>query len=439
MNYVKVFLSAVFVFVLSVTAFADDPINVTVAGERVNFTDQHPVVVDGRTLVPMRGVFEHLGFEVDWDGDARSAILTREDFEVIITLDSNVFTANGISHNLEVPAQSINGRTMLPIRAVLESVGYNVGWDEAANSVLVNAEPPQVLPYEPWVRGEPAGPGVTIATVNGLEIGANDIIFRMMEAGFMVQNNETEPENPEDALREEMVRLAAIDALFAQYAEENGIELTEKEIEEIGFAIQEWIELYGEEEFIQMLRMDGIESFEHLDRFMHINAIINKVIMSIIEDPEKFAPFEQFMEEMLGAKHILISAEEYGDEEAAMKFAQEIRERAVAGEDFDALMETYSEDPGKESLPQGYTFTAGVMVPEFEQGTRDLEIGEISEPIRSHFGFHIILRIEPNLEDLMSSSPLEESMSQAVYKGFEAKVENAEIIFLPELSDVPVN
>lgn len=142
--------AAIFAVILfSVTAYAD-AVHVAIEGVRVVFADQRPAIIDGRTLVPVRGVFEHLGFEVSWDNDARAAILNRADFEVIITLGSDVFTTNGTPHMLEVPAQSIGGRTMLPIRAVLESVGYFIGWDNDTRTVLISSAPiVQPEPIEP--------------------------------------------------------------------------------------------------------------------------------------------------------------------------------------------------------------------------------------------------------------------------------------------------
>jgi hypothetical protein len=131
-------VALVFSFSFSTVAFADaPPISVTVDGERVTFEDQGPVIVDDRTLVPVRGVFELMGFEVDWDPDARQATLVSDDYEVIITVGSETFTTNDESHTLDVPAQIIGARTMLPIRAVLESVGYNVYWDHANRTVIV--------------------------------------------------------------------------------------------------------------------------------------------------------------------------------------------------------------------------------------------------------------------------------------------------------------
>ena len=118
-------------------AHADDDIRVTIDGQELIFADQRPVIVDGRTLVPVRGVFESLGFEVDWDDNTRSAVLVRHDFTVIIPIGSAAFTVNGRAYNLDVPAQIIGGRTMLPIRLPLESVGYDVDWDAAARTVVI--------------------------------------------------------------------------------------------------------------------------------------------------------------------------------------------------------------------------------------------------------------------------------------------------------------
>jgi len=119
-----------------IALYASD-IRVTVDGETVNFPIQAPVIVQDRTLVPVRGVFEHLGFEAQWHPAQRRAILTRHDHVIIITIGSNVFTTNGISHTLDVPAQIINDSTMLPLRHVLESIGYELDWNAAATTVII--------------------------------------------------------------------------------------------------------------------------------------------------------------------------------------------------------------------------------------------------------------------------------------------------------------
>ncbi len=91
------------------------------------------------------------------------------------------------------------------------------------------------------------------------------------------------------------------------------------------------------------------------------------------------------------AKHILIMADDDDDAEAKAK-AEGILARVNAGEDFDKLMNEYTEDPGTKNSPDGYTFTDGEMVSEFENTVKALEIGKV-EMCKSNFGYHIIKRL----------------------------------------------
>lgn len=122
---------------MPVTLQANTGITVTIDGERVIFADQTPVIVGGRTLVPLRGVFEALGFYIEWNNDTRTAYLFGFGIVISITIGSYVFTLNGVEHALDVPAQIINGRTMLPIRAVLENVGFGLDWNDATRTVVI--------------------------------------------------------------------------------------------------------------------------------------------------------------------------------------------------------------------------------------------------------------------------------------------------------------
>jgi len=118
-------------------AEANTRVNVTINGRLVNFDGQGAVSVSGRTLVPIRGVFETLGFDVSWDGTLSRVTLLRSDAVILITLGESEFTTNGTLHHLDVPAQSMGGRVLLPIRAVLESVNYSLQWDARANTVRI--------------------------------------------------------------------------------------------------------------------------------------------------------------------------------------------------------------------------------------------------------------------------------------------------------------
>ena len=117
---------------------ADPQITVKVHGESIVFAGQQPVIVDNRTLVPVRGVFEALGFYVEWDAEGRRVILTRDDDTMILTIGSNVLEFNGErSPVLDVAPQIIGGSTMLPLRFPIERVGYVVTWEQATRTISI--------------------------------------------------------------------------------------------------------------------------------------------------------------------------------------------------------------------------------------------------------------------------------------------------------------
>jgi len=122
-----------------VLTFANTEVSVTLDGEQITFTDQGPVIIDDRTLVPVGDVFAAMGFTPSWDSNARQATLTRGTDVVVITIGSYVFTTNGTSHNLDVPAQIIANRTLLPLRAVLESLGYTLYWDSNTRTAVITS------------------------------------------------------------------------------------------------------------------------------------------------------------------------------------------------------------------------------------------------------------------------------------------------------------
>lgn len=86
-------------------------------------------IVQGRFLVPMRGIFEALGATVHWDGDTRTVTGTKGDISVKLTIDSKITTVNDQKLELDVPATVIEGRTYVPARFISESLGANVSWD----------------------------------------------------------------------------------------------------------------------------------------------------------------------------------------------------------------------------------------------------------------------------------------------------------------------
>lgn len=120
---------------------SDPPRSATVLvnGSRVSFPDQQPLLKDSRTLVPARGVFEALGATVGWDDATETVTVSRGDTLVTLTIGQSFITVNGVQKAQDVPAQLINDRTMIPVRAVAEAFGCNVGWDDATYTVTIDA------------------------------------------------------------------------------------------------------------------------------------------------------------------------------------------------------------------------------------------------------------------------------------------------------------
>jgi len=104
---------------------------------------QHPVVVDGRTLVPIRDVMSSLGFTVEWDGETQTVHLGKTGFVIAIPIGSDSIRVNNHAIPLDVPAQLINNRAMVPLRAISESTGMGVYWRGETRTVDI------------WTAGEP--------------------------------------------------------------------------------------------------------------------------------------------------------------------------------------------------------------------------------------------------------------------------------------------
>lgn len=100
-------------------------------------TDTPPTVVDGRTLVPVRAIFEAIGATVTWDAATSTATGIRGDTIVSIQIDNTTAYVNGEPRTLDVPAQLINGRTMVPARFISESMGCDVTWDGNTGTAAV--------------------------------------------------------------------------------------------------------------------------------------------------------------------------------------------------------------------------------------------------------------------------------------------------------------
>ncbi len=128
------------------TAIAEEKlVSVEVNGKMLTF-DVNPIIVDGRTLVPLRAIFEELGATVDWEDETQTVTSKKGDTTVTLQIGTPSITVNNVAKALDVPGQLVNSRTLVPIRAVSEAFGAKVNWSEEEWKVTIETEPEEVTP-----------------------------------------------------------------------------------------------------------------------------------------------------------------------------------------------------------------------------------------------------------------------------------------------------
>ena len=122
----------------NVTIHYED-VSVNFNGKFFDF-DQPPVIIDGRTLVPVRAIFEALGMDVTWNDATNCVDAVGNGHDVHIQIGNYTANVNKKVLELDVPAQIINGRTLVPVRFVCEVLGYSVRWDSLNKIVFIAKE-----------------------------------------------------------------------------------------------------------------------------------------------------------------------------------------------------------------------------------------------------------------------------------------------------------
>ena len=115
------------------------------------FFDVPPLIENGRTLVPLRAIFEAMGAKVYWDAAARKVTATKGNTTVVMPLYSTKPTINGVVYTLDVPTKIVNNRSLAPLRFVCEAFGGKVTWNGNMRTIKIdgnfpdNPEPQQQI------------------------------------------------------------------------------------------------------------------------------------------------------------------------------------------------------------------------------------------------------------------------------------------------------
>ena len=264
--------------------------------------------------------------------------------------------------------------------------------------------------YQPLDSGAPV-----VMTVNGDEVCADEYAGYMLYnmayyANMYAQFGMTDVWNDEYAaatLGSSMPQAAKDQSVYArvvlQKFNELGLKLTYDQEKQMTQLRQDTIDSMGYDAFAKQIANFGF-SDQSYNNFMYISQCYNALNEYYYGENGANVPSDEdlrqyFADNYIAAKHILISTvdstmgETVRTDEEAKAEAQKILDRINAGEDYDALMNEYSEDPGLAGNPDGYIFTEGDMVTEFYDGAKALAEDEVSGLIKSDYGYHIIKRV----------------------------------------------
>lgn len=114
----------------------NNTIDVTLDGNALTF-DQQPIMDNNRVMVPIRAIFEALGYTVDWDQVTQTGTATNGDNTITVQVNNAGITYDGGTYWCDVAPKNVSGRILVPIRAISESAGCDVYWNQTMKKVII--------------------------------------------------------------------------------------------------------------------------------------------------------------------------------------------------------------------------------------------------------------------------------------------------------------
>ncbi len=145
-------------------------------------TDVPPMIVEGRTLLPLRAVAESIGMAVEWNGETQEVRLTKDNSVITLTIGNSRAVVGGNLIYCEVPPRIFSGRTLVPVRFIAESFGLLVNWDSSERAVYIIA------------------PGENCMAVHFLDVGQGDCSIIQLPDGKNIIIDAGEPASEKDII-----------------------------------------------------------------------------------------------------------------------------------------------------------------------------------------------------------------------------------------------
>ena len=383
-----------------VASAVENEVTVTLNGHRMVF-DVPARIIGSRTMVPIRQLLEALGATIEWNGELREVTTVRGEDTLKFRIGQTELYKNGeLIYNFDtVPViieENGESRTLIPLRAISEAFGYTVDWDGATATAMVYD---YSNVYFDTVENTP------------LMIGEfpvdNDVYeYFVMNVQAMLGNS---IEGYDEASRNLIIASAVYEAMVTYYASFSvassmGLSIYNADFNEAVNATLSTYKTYYGESFYDILKSSYLTE-EVFKSLLYLQYFDEKMLEVLAKDAEKLSVDEKVNElmsgnQMIRAYHILVPE---------LETAQGILESAKAAtdEEFYNLIQEHGRDTGMVNNKDGYYFSAGQMVVEFENAAFALEIGQTSDIVETEYGYHIIRRlpmekayVEANVEQL---------------------------------------
>ena len=323
-------------------------------------SDTRPIITENRTMLPMRAVFEAIGADVSWNEETRTAEFGRGDIKGSITVGSDFLLKNGEKITLDVPSFIRENRTLIPLRAVAESLDCTVYWDKDRRVVrVVTAVPTDETVSEADEK--------TVLKLG--EYAVSEPEWNLYEAILSSDGEKASAQAVTSAITD-------VTAVKAYAAAQNMV--LPPEYIDGGLCDIALFQKSGKYDAV----LKGYNTTDKAFRAFLYDTALCGYVRSLFSDVSEKDSCDYARTHFVRVKHIMTSSAE-----SARKAMEELQN----GADFETLIKTYGTDFYDQTV--GYIFGEGMRTPAFEKAAFALKEGEISDVVKTPFGYHIIKRL----------------------------------------------
>lgn len=173
-------------------AYHAQEVHISIDGKALTPTDMPAVIVEDRTLLPMRLIAQELGCEVTWNEETQQIFLVTDTDALVFPVGEKTGYRNGQEFAMDVPPMIINDRTMMPVRALAEALQLSITWDDPSRTVNIVRDGAQTKNPEPTEQQKPSDPAETYIGKNTGNMVLQEITALSQQGRqvYMIQLNE---------------------------------------------------------------------------------------------------------------------------------------------------------------------------------------------------------------------------------------------------------